>query len=276
MPLQSASSCATVWVYDLQKRLVEAVNSFNKLLKGVSALLGALLVALALPSQAGAVQVDSPLNNAGGHRSVLLKHTNNLFVRNIVGQAGDHSATVTWDVPLEPYGSQVVAYSVVANYKDPVSGKRVTTDPVSVTDVTLRRATITGLLNGVWNDFTITARSNTEWSAVNTNNVKNGGMVKPSGLPCAASTVTAVPGNKRVTVKWNRPCNGGATVTFSVTTLSSSQSFGVISNIADNHTAPSATVKNLINGVPYSFTVTSTNANGSVVSVTSSVVTPRP
>ena len=243
--------------------------------KNILGLVCALGLVLSCAGPSAALQVVSPLNNASDHRSVLLKHTNHLLVRNIVGKAADHSATVTWDAPLEPYGSQVVAYSVVANYKDPVSGKRVTTEPVSVPDVTQRSATITGLLNGVWNDFTITARSNAEWTAVNTNNVKNGGMVRPSGLPCAASTITAIPGNKRVTVKWNRPCNGGATVVFSVTTFSSDTQLRVMANIADNHTAPATTVKDLTNGVPYSFTVTSTNSNGSVVSVTSNVVIPH-
>ena len=226
-------------------------------------------------AEAEALQLANPLDGASSHRSNLLKHTSHLLVRNIVGQPADHSATVTWDAPLGIYGSQVVGYSVVANYKDPVSGKRMSTQPVLVADISQRTATITGLMNGVWHDFTITARSNTEWSAVNTNNVKNGGMVKPSGLPCAASTVTAIPGNKRVTVKWNRPCNGGSTVVFSVKTYGSSQLISVKGGIADNHTAPAATVTGLLNGMPYSFTVTSTNANGSVMSIASSAVIPH-
>lgn len=246
------------------------------MLKSMATFGTTVVVVLAFAGQAFALQVATPLDHASSHRSELLKHTSHFLVRNIVGQAGDRSASVTWDAPLEPYGSQVVAYSVVANYKDPATGKRVSTEPVAVTDVSKRTATIIGLMNGVWNDFTITARSNTEWSAVNTNNVKNGGMVKPSGIPCAASVVNAVPGNKKVTVKWNRPCNGGATVLFSVTTFSAAQPLGVIANIADNHTAPATTIKGLTNGVTYSFTVTSTNVNGSVTSVTSNFVTPRP
>jgi Fibronectin type III domain len=254
---------------------VDVVDSIRALLKRAAAFAAVLVLTLSFAGRATALQLARPLDHAASHRSGLLKHTSHFLVRNIVGQAGDRSATVTWDAPLEPYGSQVVAYSVVANYKDPMTGKRVTTEPVAVTDVSQRTATITGLINGVWNDFTITARSNTEWSAVNTNNVKNGGMVKPSGLPCAATVVNAVPGNKKVTVKWNRPCNGGATAVFNVTTSSSGQPLSVSTNIADNHTAPAVTVTGLTNGVAYTFTVTSTNVNGSVTSVASNVVTPR-
>ena len=250
---------------DFLKTLIRYVATFGT----------AVVVVIGLAGHAFALQLASPLDHASTYRSGLLKHTNHFLVRNIVGQAGDRSATVTWDPPVEPYGSQVVAYSVVANYKNPSTGKRVTTEPITVTDVSRRTATITGLMNGVWNDFTITARSNTEWSAINTNNVKNGGMVKPSGLPCAASVVNAVPGNKKVTVKWNRPCNGGATVLFRVTTFSSGQPLSISANIADNHAFPAVTVKGLTNGLAYSFTVTSTNLNGSVTSVTSNVVTPR-
>ena len=209
-------------------------------------------------------------------QAAVLKHTKHFLVTNIVGQAHDRAATVTWSAPAGVYASQVVAYKVVANYKDPSSRKRVSTVPVVITDVAQRSATITGLMNGVWHDFTITAQSNTEWSAVNTNNVKNGGMVKPSGLPCAPTTVTAVPGKKRVTVKWNRPCNGGATATFSVNTYVGSTLVSSRQRIADNRSAPIATITGLISGAPYRFTVTSTNVNGSVESSITDEVIPRP
>ena len=274
----AVAGCKFLWnsvVVHIQNRLVGVVDFLKTLLRHMATFGTAVVVVLVFAGQAFALQVVSPVDHISSYRSGLLKHTSHFLVRNIVGQAGDRSATVSWDPPLEPYGSQVVAYSVVANYKDPMTGKRITTEPVTVTDVSKRTATITGLINGVWNDFTITARSNTEWSAINTNNVKNGGMVKPSGLPCAATVVNAVPGNKKVTVKWNRPCNGGATVRFSVSTSSSGQPLRVSANIADNHAFPAATVTGLTNGVAYTFSVTSTNVNGSVTSVTSNVVTPR-
>ena len=208
-------------------------------------------------------------------KAAVLRHTSHLLVTNIVGQAGDHSVTVTWDAPSGIYANQVVAYKVVVNYKDPTTNQRVSTAPVTISDVTQRTATITGLMNGVWHDFTITAQSNTEWSAVNTNNVKNGGMVKPSGLPCAPSTVNAVAGNKRVSVQWNRPCNGGSTATFTVNAYSGSTLVATKSGIADNHTVPATTFTGLVNGTSYTFTVTSTNTNGSVTSSSSSAATPH-
>jgi hypothetical protein len=236
------------------------------------ALLGLMGTIGLAPTQALSVQ---PTHGAIGPQAAVLKHTRHLLVRNIIGQAGDHSATVTWDAPAGMYANQVVAYKVVVNYKNPSTNIRESTAPVLVTDVSQRSVTVTGLMNGVWHDFTITAQSSTEWSAVNTNNIKNGGMVKPSGLPCAATTVNAVPGNKRVTVKWNRPCNGGATVRFSVSAYVGSTLVATKTNIADNRTAPIATIVGLLNGTDYVFTVTSTNANGSVESVSSSSATPR-
>lgn len=205
----------------------------------------------------------------------VLRHTNHFLVVNIRAQASDRSATVTWDAPLGVYGSQVVAYKVNANYKDPKTNQRVSLPPVAVTDIAQRTVTITGLMNGVWHDFTVTAQSTTEWSAVNTNNVKNAGMVKPSGLPCAASTPRVVAGNSRMTVSWNRPCNGGDTVKFSVNVYVGGQLVQTKANIADTHVAPIAAVTNLTNGTYYQVSVTSTNVNGSVTSPLSDPVTPR-
>ena len=240
----------------------------------VSGLMSLALVSSLTLSPAHALSgLDS--NSTVSSRTLSLRHTYHLLVSNIVGVAGDRSATVTWSAPAGAYGAQVVAYKVVANYKNPVSNKRFSTPPVVVTDVSNRTATVTGLMNGVWHDFTITAESATEWSAVNTNNVKNGGMVKPSGLPCAASTVNVVAGNKRATVRWNRPCNGGATVMFSVQAYVGSTLVSSKTSIADNHIAPTTVITGLTNGLTYTFVVTSTNVNGSVASASSSEVTPH-
>jgi len=207
--------------------------------------------------------------------ATVLRHTSHFMVMHIRATAGDRSATVTWDAPAGIYGSQVVAYKVNANYKDPKTNQRVSLPPVPVSDISQRTVTITGLMNGVWHDFTVTAQSTTEWSAVNTNNVKNAGMVKPSGLPCAATAPRATAGNNRVTVSWNRPCNGGDTVKFSVNVYVGGQLVQTKANIADNHIAPIAAVTNLTNGTTYQVSVTSTNANGSVESPLSDPVTAR-
>ena len=248
----------------MRKALLFTFNSLSSL-----AIFG--VIGLAPANALNPTSVSTPTSP----KTAVLRHTSHLLVTNIVGQAGDHSATVTWDAPAGIYANQVVAYKVVVNYKDPTTNQRVSTAPVTVSDVTKRTATVAGLMNGVWHDFTITAQSNTEWSAVNTNNVKNAGMVRPSGLPCAASTVTGVAGNKRVSVRWNRPCNGGSTATFTVNAYSGSTLVGTKPGIADNHTAPATTFTGLTNGTAYTFTVTSTNANGSVISINSSAVTPH-
>jgi hypothetical protein len=254
------------------KRQVRGMRKDSRLVVITLMILAIFGVVGLSPAQAlGPISVSTPTSVS----TAVLRHTSHLLVSNIIGQAGDHSATVAWDAPAGIYADQVVAYKVVVNYKDPSTNKRVSTAPVTITDVTQRTATITGLMNGVWHDFTITAQSNTEWSAMNTNNVKNGGMVKPSGLPCAASAVTAVAGNKRVSVRWNRPCNGGATATFTLNAYSGSTLVATKTNIADNHTAPAATFTGLTNGISYTFTVTSTNANGSATGVSSSAVTPH-
>ena len=242
--------------------------------KPMISLLTAMSIFFALVSGPAYGLSAIPDHSASSVQSVVLKHTKHFLVRNIVGQAHDHSATVSWDAPLGVYANQVVAYKVVVNFKNPSTNKRESTSPIVITDVSQRSTTVTGLMNGVWHDFTITAQSSTEWSAVNTNNVKNGGMVKPSGLPCVPTTVTPVPGNKRVTVKWNRPCNGGVTARFTVNAYIGSTLVATKPSIADNHIAPATTFTGLTNGTGYTFTVTSTNANGSVTSATSSPVVP--
>ena len=206
-----------------------------------------------------------------------LRHTSNLAVTNISASAGDRSATVSW---TEPAGRVVTGYTVVANRAvyDAVlkHNVRQSTAPITITNPLQTTATLTGLVNGSWYDFTITAYNSTEWTAINTNNVKNGGMVKPSGMPEAVSTIQLVKGNKRITVKWNRPNNGGDTQTFTVAAYQNGSVVGTRSAIKDNHLFPAVTFTGLTNGLTYSFIVTATNKNGSVISDMSLGATPGP
>lgn len=213
-----------------------------------------------------------------GHTAAqaALRHTNNLRVTSVVAVAGDRTATVTW---MAPVGKVVTGYSVVAHRAvyDPVLKRNVrqTTAPVSVTDPTQTWATFTQLSNGYWYDFTVTAFNTVEWTAVNTNNVKNGGMVKPSGLPQTINTIQTVAANRKITVQWNRGNNGGATQTFAVSMFKDGQFVLTRPGIKDNRSYPYTVFTGLTNGSSYTFTVTSTNVNGSVTSQTSQPATPR-
>jgi len=208
-----------------------------------------------------------------------LLHKSTMAVTNIRAVAGDSSATVSWTAPS---GQTVTGYSVIATRAvyDPArkGNVRVSTPPVNVTDPTQTTATLTGLSNGSWYDFTVTAYNSTQWYAVNTNNKKNGGMVKPSTLPTVVSNIQVTAGKKKITVSWNRANNGGDTQTFKVDEYVGGRLVTLVetkSGIKDNHLYPSVTFTGLVTTEYYSYVVTSTNANGSVVSDMSVEVRPN-
>jgi len=202
-----------------------------------------------------------------------------MAVTNIRAVAGDSSATLIWTAPS---GQTVTGYSVIATHtvydrarRDNV---RISTRPVRVTDPTKTTATLTGLSNVTWYDFTITAYNSTQWYAVSTNNTKNGSIFLPATLPTVVTHIWGTPGKNKITVSWNRANNGGNTQTFKVDQYVGGRLVTLVATkdgIKDNRLYPSVTFTGLISTEYYSYVVTSTNANGSVTSDRSAEIRPN-
>ena len=222
----------------------------------------------------GVLVASVSLSLSGVHAAGIMPHTGlrhsaSLRVTNIAATSGNTTATVTWNAPANLGDKPVIRYTVQAYYKSPTTQQRTVKSTVSV-DGTQTSALVTNLSNGMAYDFTITAVNASAWFAVNTNI-----MVRPSGLPCTPTGVTVQPGNGKATIKWSRPCTGGAPVSFTVRAYAGDQVVAVQANIPDNRGYPVATVLGLVNGATYTVTVMATNKNGSVTSSPSADFSPR-
>jgi len=80
-----------------------------------------------------------------------------------------------------------------------------------------------------------------------------------AGVPDPPTAVTATPGNASATVSFTAPANNGGSAITGYT-VTSNPAGGVDAN--GGTTATTHTINSLTNGVPYTFTVTATNANG--------------
>ena len=226
-----------------------------------------LVVALVLTAQCVGV-AQATVRSSVSPKTALV-HSSALRVTNIIATAGDASATVSWSAPKNLGTKPVLKYTVQAYYKSPTTQQRTVKSTVT-TAGTNTSVVVPDLSNGMAYDFTITAENAVAWFAVNTNI-----MVRPSGLPCKPNGINVTVGKRKATVKWQRPCNGGATATFSVALYASGQVVATRSNIWDNHTFPSTTFTGLTNGIQYTAVVTSTNRNGSVTSDPSTQFSPN-
>ncbi|MEN9603470.1 MAG: hypothetical protein RL545_159, partial [Actinomycetota bacterium] len=72
----------------------------NKVVLSSLASLGLAMSLGLLPAQALSL---NPTPRTVAPQAAVLRHTNHFLVTNIVGQAGDHSASVTWDAPAGIY-----------------------------------------------------------------------------------------------------------------------------------------------------------------------------
>ncbi|MBI1346297.1 hypothetical protein GC163_08395 [bacterium] len=173
----------------------------------------------------------------------------------VTAAAGDTQATVSFSPPANNGWSAITTYTVTSS----PGGFTATgsTSPI----------TVTGLTNGVVYTLTVTATN-----AAGTSSGSSASNAVTPAVPTAPQPptgVTATAGNAQATVRFSAPTNsGGAAITFYTVTSSP----GGIT--ATGATSP-LTVTGLTNGVPYTFTVTASNAVGaSTGSAASSAVTP--
>ena len=95
-----------------------------------------------------------------------------------------------------------------------------------------------------------------------------------STAPDAPTSVSAIAGDARASVRWTAPTNNGGAVVTSYT-VRSNPSGGTCTVAVASNTSLSCVVSSLVNGTEYTFSVTATNSVGtSVASAASNAVTP--
>lgn len=158
-----------------------------------------------------------------------------------------------------------VSWTPGSNNGYPISGYTITTLPGGVVKTvtgTVTTTSITGLTNGSQYTFTVAATNANGTSLPSLQS----SAVTPAGVPTAPTAVTAVRGDKNAQVTWTPAADNGSPITGFTVTASPG---GATVSVSAEKT--SASLINLSNGVPYTFTVRAINAVG-----TSSASTPSP
>lgn len=170
---------------------------------------------------------------------------------------GNTVATVSFTPPVSNGGTAIIGYTVTSS-----PGGKTATDTASP-------LTVTGLTNGTSYTFTVKA-TNAIGSSVAS--VASNAVV-PATVPNAPTITTLTPGQRQVSVAFAIPANGGSAITgYTVTPFNTqTQTEGT----PKTGTASPIIVSGLTYGVPYTFTITATNAVGtSASSVASNVIAP--
>lgn len=167
---------------------------------------------------------------------------------------GNTQATVSFSAPANNGGSAITLYTVTSSGGQTGSGA---TSPIVVA----------GLTNGVAYTFTVTATNGVGSSVASAASAAVTPFA-PLTIPGAPTIGSAVGGNSQATVSFTPPVNtGGGIASYTVTSTPGNQT-------ATGAASP-LMVSGLVNGTPYTFVVTATNAAGtSVASTASNAVTP--
>ena len=167
------------------------------------------------------------------------------------------TADLSWTAPTSNGGFPITSYTV--NRASGGSGTKTCTATAPATS-----CNVTGLTAKTTYTFTVTATNAKGTSAASaaSNSIT-------AGVPTAPTAVTATGGNAQATVSWTASKSPAGVISSSKVTSSGGQTCTVTG------TGTSCVVTGLTNGTAYTFTVTSTNTDGtSPASAASNSVTP--
>ncbi|MDR1740519.1 MAG: fibronectin type III domain-containing protein [Synergistaceae bacterium] len=186
--------------------------------------------------------------------------------QDVTAVAGNGEATVSFEAPTDDGGAEITGYAIEWS----ANGITNTTDLFEQTSYTLNNLT-----NGVEYSIRVKAvnRNGDAWSAAVS--------VKPATIPGKPQDVTAVPGNRTVTVSFSAPNNGGEAITSYILEWSANGAVNSKDISASETSYISYTLNNLTNGDAYSIKVKAVNSVGASdwsdsVSVTPSTVPGMP
>ena len=174
--------------------------------------------------------------------------------------SGYAAATVSFTAPSSNGGAAITSYTATSNPE----GLTATVSQAGSGDIT-----VTGLTNGTFYTFTVTATN-----AIGTSiaSAASSSVTPSPTVPDAPAISGVASGDAQATVSFTAPSsNGGAAIT-SYTATSNPE--GLTATVSQAGSGD-ITVTGLTNGTSYTFTVTATNAIGtSIASAASSSVTP--
>jgi chitodextrinase len=156
--------------------------------------------------------------------------------------AGDGRVSLSWSPPTSNGGAAIVGYDVF-------EGGSAASGLVSGTSFTM-----TGLTNGTTYSFTVDAVNGAQLHSAQSSPA-SATPVAPVTAPGAPSGLSASAGNAQVSLSWQAPSSDGGAAVTSYNVYQGGRKAATVSGTG-------ATVKNLANGTPYSFTVTAVNKAG--------------
>jgi hypothetical protein len=214
------------------------------MMRRIAAPVLAALVCGSLVAGAGAAPAAAALRSAadGAHASSV-PDAAPAAPTNVVATAGNGTATVTWD-PVNTDGiSPVTAYtvnSVVGSNSVTVGGDRTS-------------AVVTGLTNGAFNAFTVTATNAAGTSPASAPS----NFVTPHPVaPGAPTGLQAEAGNEEVTLTWDAPADDGGSPILQYQLKYGNRALVV------GPTVRRKAISGLTNGTTYAFQINAVNAQG--------------
>ncbi|MBU6279860.1 MAG: fibronectin type III domain-containing protein [Actinomycetales bacterium] len=185
----------------------------------------------------------------------------------VAATSGNAQAVITWTAPTSNGGSAITGYTARA-WTAATAGTQLGSCTATTTT-----CTITGLTNGTAVYIDVVAANALGTSAASTPRV----AVTPGGVPGAPTSVTAVAGKSRVTVRWAAPLStGGAAVQgYTATAWSAATGGTALGTCSTGARGTSCRILGLANGAAVYVDVAARNANGAGAASTPRVaVTP--
>lgn len=176
-------------------------------------------------------------------------------------------ATLSWSSPSNTGGTTLLGYKVYngTNVYNPATSTFVTDSP-SIYSTVSTALVVNGLTSGVSYTLTIVAVN-----SVNSSTPATFPAFTP-GLPSPPSGLTGVAANQSAALNWTAPTSTGGSPITGYKILDSND---VVKYDGTGNVAVSTRITGLTNGIPYTFTAISLNANGASISSASVTVIPQ-